>query len=152
MTLLPNPTSAVNPSLDSIDALAAWPDDDAIAMVNLLKYSVGTGREAYGRYAEVATATIMARGGSLIYLVSVVSPAGPWDTLAIVRYPRRAAFIDMQSDPTYQGAIPDRTAGLSARLLYPFSLPDDQATGGLQASAGDDLKRIRSSCRNPAES
>lgn len=139
MTLIPNPTSAVNPSPDSVDALATWPDDDAIAMVNLLKYSRDTGREAYARYAAVATGTIMARGGSLIYLGSVVSPTGLWDTLAIVRYPRRSAFIDMQNDPAYRGAIPDRTAGLSARLLYPFSLPDDLDTGRVQTSVGGEL-------------
>ena len=135
----PNPTSAVNPSADSITALAGWPDDDAIAMVNLLKYDGTAGRHAYGRYAQVATQTIAARGGSLIYLGPVVAPVGSWDSLAIVRYPRRAAFLDMQNDPAYQGAVPDRSAGLSARLLYPFALADGIATDHIQASVADDL-------------
>jgi uncharacterized protein (DUF1330 family) len=138
----PNPTSAVNPSAESITALAGWPDDNAIAMVNLLKYDGAAGRQAYGRYAQVAAQTIAARGGSLIYLGPVVAPPGSWDSLAIVRYPRRAAFLDMQNDPAYQGAVPDRTAGLSARLLYPFALADDIATDHIQASVDDDLMAL----------
>lgn len=51
---------------------------------------------------------------------------GGWDTAILVRYPRRAAYLDMQSDPAYLGAIPDRTAGLAARLITPFHDPDGE--------------------------
>jgi hypothetical protein len=41
-----------------------------------------------------------------------------------VYYPSRMAFVRMQADERYVGAIPDRTEGLRARLLYPFALPN----------------------------
>ncbi|MCY3814122.1 MAG: DUF1330 domain-containing protein [Gammaproteobacteria bacterium] len=115
-----NPTSAVNPSDESIAALRARPDDDPIVMVNLLKYAEPGGRERYARYGAVAGREISARGGRVLY--SGASLAGDdWDGVALVYYPRRAAWLDMQDNPAYQAAISDRTAGLSARLLYAFA-------------------------------
>lgn len=118
-----NPTSAVNPSDESIAALRARPDDDPIVMVNLLKYAEPGGRERYARYGAVAGREIAARGGRVLY--SGASLAGDaWDGVALVYYPRRAAWLAMQGDPAYQAAIADRTAGLSARLLYAFTRGD----------------------------
>ncbi|MCY4012255.1 MAG: DUF1330 domain-containing protein [Gammaproteobacteria bacterium] len=115
-----NPTSAVNPSDESIAALRSRPDDDPIVMVNLLKYAEPGGRERYARYGTVAGREIAARGGRVLY--SGNSLAGDhWDGVALVYYPRRAAWLDMQDSPAYQAAIADRTAGLAARLLYAFT-------------------------------
>ena len=118
-----NPTSAVNPSDESIAALRARPDDSPIVMVNLLRYTEPGGRERYARYGAVAGSEIAARGGRVLY--SGTSLAGDdWDSVALVYYPRRAAWLDMQDSPAYQAAIADRTAGLSARLLYAFTRSD----------------------------
>ena len=118
-----NPTRAVNPSDESVAALRARPDDDPIVMVNLLKYAEPGGRDRYARYGAVAGREIAARGGHLLY--SGTSLAGDdWDGVALVYYPRRAAWLDMQDSPAYQSAIADRTAGLSARLLYAFTRGD----------------------------
>ena len=122
--MTPNPTAAVNPSDESVALLAAHADASPIAMVNLLCYAGVGGREAYGRYAEVAAETIAACGGSLLLMSSVADSVNGWDTLVLVYYPRRAAYLDMQNDPAYAKAVPDRTKGLQARLLYPFALPD----------------------------
>ena len=115
-----NPTSAVNPSAESIAALRARPDDDPIIMVNLLKYAEPGGRERYARYGAVAGREIAARGGRVIYSGNSVA-GDDWDGVALVYYPRRAAWLDMQDNAAYQAAIADRTAGLSARLLYAFT-------------------------------
>ena len=88
-------------------------------MLNLLTFADVGGREAYDRYSKVAYGTVSARGGSLVYGGDVLENS-QWDRALLVRYPKRAAFLDMQSDPAYQGAIPDRTQGLDARLLYCF--------------------------------
>jgi hypothetical protein len=118
--LTPNSTETVNPSQASIDALAERPDDDAIIMFNVLRYQPDGGQEAYARYGAVAYGTVRARGGSAPYTGAVVEQHSEWDRVILVRYPRRAAYLDMQTDPAYVGAIPDRTTGLSARLLYAF--------------------------------
>lgn len=117
-----NPTNAVNPSAESIAALRARPDDDPIVMVNLLRYAVPDGRERYARYGAVAGPEIAARGGRALYNGTAI--AGEWDGVALVYYPRRAAWLDMQESPAYRAAIADRTAGLSARLLYAFTRGD----------------------------
>ena len=115
-----NPTSAVNPSAESVAALRARRDDDPIIMVNLLKYAEPDGREGYARYGAVAGREIAARGGRVLYSGNSVA-GDDWDGVALVYYPRRAAWLDMQDSAAYQAAIPDRTAGLSARLLYAFT-------------------------------
>jgi len=47
----------------------------------------------------------------------------------------------MQRDPAYQGAIPDRTAGLSAWLLHAFHLPggDPEEPFTIEQSGGDEV-------------
>jgi len=124
MTLTPQETSAVNPSKASVAALAAVSDDSPIGMLNLLRYSEGDGAAAYRRYTDVAAVCVGRVGGSAIFMGPVVTSDEPWDTAIFVYYPRRAAFVEMQNDPAYIGAIPDRTDGLAARLLYPFALPE----------------------------
>lgn len=151
----PNPTSAVNPSQASVDGLAARPDEDAIIMVNLLRYQPDGGRESYYRYGAVASGTVRARGGSVAYTAPVIGPDPAWDTVTLVRYPRRAAYLDMQSDPAYVGAIPDRTAGLSARLLYPFHPVggDHDHPFRIERSGGDEVfvvSLVRFADGNPA--
>ncbi len=116
---IPNPTADVNPSKASLDALAARRDDDPIIMINLLKFAQPDGEEAYKRYGRVSSKEVASRGGGVVYAGDAVVP-GDWDRIALVYYPRRAAFLDMQKSPAYQGAIPDRTAGLAARLLFAF--------------------------------
>ena len=91
-----------------------------IVMVNLLKYAEPGGRERYARYGAVAGPEIAARGGRALYTGSSVA-GSDWDGVALVYYPRRAAWLDMQDSPAYRAAIADRTAGLSARLLYAFT-------------------------------
>ncbi len=139
-----NPTAEVNPSAASIEAFGRRPDDDAFIMVNLLKFNPDGGREAYARYGAVATGTVKARGGSIAYSAPVIGDEN-WDQATLVRYPRRAAYLDMQSDPAYLGAIPDRTSGLSARLLYPFHDPagDPDDPFRIERSGGDEIFVVR---------
>ena len=118
-----NPTSAVNPSDESIAALRARPDDGPIVMVNLLRYAEPGGRARYARYGAVAGREIAARGGRVLYSGASLAGHG-WDSVALAYYPRRAAWLDMQDSPAYRAAIADRTAGLSARLLYAFTRGD----------------------------
>ena len=135
--VVPNPTSAVNPSQASLAELAGSDVDGPIAMLNLLRYDGVEGRVAYGRYAQVAGNTIAAVGGSLMYLGTVIE-SDAWDSIALIYYPSAQAYLAMQDDPDYVEAIPDRTAGLRARLLFPFALPhiNGQGAAGL-AECGD---------------
>lgn len=139
-----NPTAEVNPSAASVEAFARRPDANAFIMVNLLKFNPDGGREAYARYGAVASGTVKARGGSIAYSAPVIGDEN-WDQATLVRYPRRAAYLDMQSDPAYVGAIPDRTSGLAARLLYPFHDPagDPDDRFRIERSGGDEVFVVR---------
>ncbi len=114
-----NPTVAVNPSRESLDALATLDDEGPIVMVNLLKFAEPDGRDYYKEYSRVATREITSRGGHVIYSGQFLQTKD-WDTVALVYYPSRGAYLDMQESDAYQAAIPDRTAGLTRRLLFAF--------------------------------
>jgi uncharacterized protein (DUF1330 family) len=114
-----NPTTAVNPSRESLDALAARDDTGPIVMVNLLKFAQPDGRDRYNEYARVSIGEIARRGGHVIYSGQFLQTKD-WDTVALVYYPSRGAYLDMQDSDAYQAAIPDRTAGLTRRLLFAF--------------------------------
>ncbi len=157
MTL--TPTIEVNASAASLEGFATWSDEHPIVMVNFLRYAGDEGREAYGRYGQVAAQSIAAVGGSLVYLAPVIDSPDSWESVALVHYPRPSAYLEMQKDPNYSAAIPDRTAGLAARLLYPFALVDitaqeaaDSAQADLQQVLAVELIRRNESERSDAMS
>ena len=84
----------VEPSAERLQAFAESPADDSpVVMINLLRYRQQaaypegfaaepcSGREAYGRYGEVAIKTIAAVGGRMVWMGSVqatvIGPALP---------------------------------------------------------------------------
>ena len=91
-----NPTTAVNPSQESIVALRELPDDDPVVMVNLLKFREPDGRKRYARYAAVSGREIADRGGRVLYSGRSLADS-EWDSVALVYYPRRGARLDMQA-------------------------------------------------------
>lgn len=135
----------IEPSADQLSAFAAGLSTTGpVVMLNLLRFKDHadpvdhadglSGREAYLRYAE-ATAPHLARvGGEILWAgdcgAALIGPADPeWDAAAIVRYPSRAAFLAMISDPDYLATARLRSAGLADSRLVPCghqALPDPQ--------------------------
>lgn len=129
----------IDPTADAlarVQADAQGTDDGPIRMINLLRFrdvadygdrpdpagesAPSTGAEAYRRYAAVAIAEVEAVGGSQFYYATVhqtVIGDEEWDTVAIVEYPSRAAFLEMISKPSYQAGVYHRTAGLADTRL-----------------------------------
>jgi len=115
--------------------LADVADGRPIVMLNLLRYRalaaypVGidvqpcSGREAYRRYAEAAIRFITESGGEVLWrgagkAVLIGAPGEHWDTTILVRYPSKAAFLRMLSNPDYQAITFHRTAALEdSRLI-----------------------------------
>ena len=48
------PTKNVNPAASDIEAFRQQPDDDAIIMLNLLRFNGEEGRRRYSEYAKVS--------------------------------------------------------------------------------------------------
>ena len=106
-----------------------------IVMLNLLRYRdaaayrAGTdvqpcsGREAYRRYAEASIRFITESGGEVLWrgagkAVLIGESGERWDTAILVKYPSKAAFLQMLGNPDYQAITFHRTAALEdSRLI-----------------------------------
>jgi hypothetical protein len=115
--------------------------DGAIYMLNLMAYrdeaDYGpdgergvTGREADNRYAPLDVLAEI--GASVCFLADV--EAGEWDRIAVVRYPTRKSFLDMQSRPDFQAQHVHKEAGMDHTTIV-GSLPLD----GLPKAVPGDL-------------
>lgn len=107
-------------------------EDGPIYMVNLMKYhdvaqysddaapssKPISGREADDRYNP---ASILSRiGATIVFAGDVVGNAdGPedWDRIAIVRYPTRKSFIDMQSRKDFGEKHVHKAAGMKRTII-----------------------------------
>lgn len=105
-------------------------DDGPVTMVNLVRLRAdstdgdGTGWSAYLRYSAQAMPMIKARGGTVLWAgrAEAVALGVPnqdlWDYVVLVRYPSRAAFIDMMTSPSYEAdANPHRVAGTEQHVI-----------------------------------
>ena len=75
------PTKNVNPAASDIEAFRQQPDDDAIIMLNLLRFNGEEGRRRYSEYAKVSGQEISERGGRVIYSASNLVPQSAPGTL-----------------------------------------------------------------------
>jgi uncharacterized protein (DUF1330 family) len=127
---------SVEPTAEQIGALVESAGEAApVVMINLLRYREQaaypddfdaepcSGREAYGRYGEVALQRVASVDGSVLWLgdviATVIAPdAELWDDAVLVQYPSPRAFLDMLAQPEYLAAAPHRSAALAdSRLI-----------------------------------
>jgi hypothetical protein len=95
--------------------------DGAVYMLNLMKYRPEadygaegeqgvSGREADDRYAPV---DVLAEIGAVIcFTAEVLGASEDWDRVAVVRYPTRRSFIEMQSRRDFQDKHVHKEAGM----------------------------------------
>jgi uncharacterized protein (DUF1330 family) len=130
---------------------AVYPDEQQIAgffeaghqrpiyMVNLLKFkpkaeyedgreTALSGREAYEIYAQAVQELLQKFGGDIEFNAQVERlmlghVEELWDSVAIARYPSRAAMMDMMQSPEMQDISVHRTAGLAGQLNIETTLP-----------------------------
>ena len=128
---------AVDPTREAMAAFAALPQDQPIAMINLLRFRARadypadhplhaaetSGAEAYAAYGRAAAAPFARAGGSQVWLGRPTSTLiGPtdeqWDLAFIAQYPSATAFLAMLRDEDYRAAVIHRQAGvLDSRLI-----------------------------------
>jgi len=123
----------IDPTPDQLQSFQAQLDDPApVYMLNLLRFKEhadgpdegSAGAEAYMRYSALAADHLARVGGELVWAGgchdALIGPADrEWDVVALVRYPSRAKFVEMVSDPDYLAATAHRTAGLAESRLVP---------------------------------
>jgi hypothetical protein len=120
-------------------------EDGPIWMLNLMKYrplaayrdgreSGLTGREADDAYAPLGP---LAAVGATVALFADVTEqlAGEpaWDRVAVVRYPTRAVFFELQAREDFQRQHVHKEAGMEFTIVagcLPEAVADDPPTGG----------------------
>jgi uncharacterized protein (DUF1330 family) len=120
---------------------AVTPDEDGpIWMVNLMRYRDRavyadgratdlTGREADDRYAPFGPFRTV--GAQLVFLSDVeeqfLGEDQAWDRIAVVRYPTRRSFLEMQDLPEYVELHEHKDAGMASTFVIgcrPAELPE----------------------------
>ena len=100
--------------------IAALPDTGPVVMVNMLRLR---DRAAYKRYSELTMPLIKARGGTVIWagdgegVAYGDAAADRWDYVVLVRYPSRAAFLDMLRSPEYAAANVHREQAVEKHVI-----------------------------------
>ena len=114
-------------------ALKALRDEGPVTMLNLMRFRErsldgnGSGWDAYLRYSALAIKLIKARGGTIIWTgnAEAVALGVPdrhrWDYVALVRYPSRAAFLDMMTSAEYGAANVERENGCADHAIIAVS-------------------------------
>lgn len=105
-------------------------DEGPVWMINLMHYrptadyadgrpTTLTGQDADDRYAPFAS--FEAVGADLVFLATVdtqlLGATPPWDRVAVVRYPTRRAFIDMQAREDFTEAHVHKDAGMAQTIV-----------------------------------
>jgi uncharacterized protein (DUF1330 family) len=135
----------IEPTPDQAQAFAALPDDGPVVMVNLLRFKARadgidaadgiSGVEAYARYGAAVQRFLGRVDGEVVQALGaeavMIGPSEPeWDMVFTVRYPSKAAFLTMVSDPEYQQIHGHRAAALAdSRLIACRSLPVGELSG-----------------------
>ncbi len=123
----------IDPTRESFETFKSLPRDQPVDMLNLIRlrdkadYADGrevSGAQAYAEYGKRSAPVFQRVGGEIIWRgepqVMLIGPAeGMWDIAFIARYPAAGAFLEMITDPVYQGeAVPHRRAAVAdSRLI-----------------------------------
>lgn len=109
-----------------IDRFLAEDDQQPVVMLNLLRFKADGGRQRYLDYLAMAGPIVGRYGAEIIFAgdgltALCAEPGQAWDAVALVRYPRRSAFVEMIADPAYAVADPIRMSALEEAVLQPIS-------------------------------
>jgi uncharacterized protein (DUF1330 family) len=98
----------MEPTEEQINEVMAGPEGPVV-MVNLLRYKRDetgnmTGFESYQKYSEAVTPILIGVGGEFVSVGrvdSVVIGDHHWDTVLLIKYPSRQAFLGMITSQEY---------------------------------------------------
>jgi len=112
---------AEGPNADAFQSFMSRADKGPVVMQNLLKFKAAGGAELYGRYMEAVVPHLRKVGGRVLYLGQpdeLLIGSETWDSLILVEYPTRGAFVAMVTSPEYQAIQRLRDESLERSVLY----------------------------------
>ena len=112
---------AIEPSAEDLERFRAGDTGRPFVLVQLLRFTEG-GREKYLQFSASAQGILRPLGGQVLYAGECVQPLSgeDWDAIVIVRYPSRAAYLEMLADPRYQSIVQLRREALREAALLPM--------------------------------
>ena len=113
----------VHPTSEQITVLLNWPEDQAIVMVNIIKFRAQTedgtesGQQAYFRYMKNVTALLEQAGGRVLWkgqtMATIIGDSADQpDMIFTVEYPSAKNFLGMINSEAYRAIAKDRTIAL----------------------------------------
>ncbi len=93
-------------------------------MLNLLRFKPDGGQERYAEYGAAVTPLLEKAGARVVFLGEAALPLlgeGRWDSVLLVEYPSRGAFLEMIGSAEYQTIGHLRTEALEHGELHPLS-------------------------------
>jgi uncharacterized protein (DUF1330 family) len=120
--------SAIRPNKEQFVELMSTADEEPVVMLNLLKFKktaddgASSGASEYAKYGDSVVQMVEDRGGKVLWMgradqILIGDPSEGWDSVALVEYPSRKAFIDMVTTPEYEKAHEHRESGLERTVL-----------------------------------
>jgi uncharacterized protein (DUF1330 family) len=121
--------SAIRPNQEAFQQLMAAPDDSPVVMLNLLKYKAradggdGSGQDSYERYGREVIKLVEGLGGRIVWQgraeQALIGDAAEedWDTVVLVEYPSRKAFLEMATSQAMSDIHHHREGGLERTVL-----------------------------------
>jgi uncharacterized protein (DUF1330 family) len=125
MTETPEPERLNQEGFVAFSARAG--EDSPVTMLNLLRFRPDGGEERYAEYGAAVAPLLEKAGARVVFLGEAALPllgGGSWDSVLLVEYPSRQAFLDMIASPEYQAIGHLRTEALEHGELYPLSAAD----------------------------
>jgi len=114
---------AIEPAADDLKRFGEAHAGRHLVMVQLLRFLQG-GRERYLEYSTRAQPILGRLGAQVLYAGECTEPllaeGGVWDAITIVRYPSRAAYLEMLADPEWRSISGLRRAALAEAMLLPM--------------------------------
>jgi uncharacterized protein (DUF1330 family) len=99
-------------------------EDAPVTMLNLLRFKPDGGKERYAEYGAAVAPLLEKAGARVVFLGEAALPLlgeGRWDSVLLVEYPTRQAFLDMIGSAEYQAIGHLRTEALEHGELHPLS-------------------------------
>jgi len=121
------------PKPEAIQALTQSAEPGKVVMLNLLKFKPAGGATSYMEYAQRVTPILQRIGAKIIFagpVTSTVIGDQSWDSIVLVEYPSRKAFVEMVTSAEYQATHYLRDQALERGELHAVS-----PTGGFVPEA-----------------
>ena len=102
-------------------------EESPVVMLNLLSFKPDGGRERYEEYGAAVAPILEKLGGRIVFLgesALALLGDGSWDSVVLVEYPTRGAFLEMIASPEYQAIAHLRTEALRKGELHPMAAGD----------------------------